>query len=102
MVLYNVTVSIDKGAEAVWLEWMKGEHVPKVMGTGMFVERKIFKLLSHAEEDSVTYAVQYFAESIDRINKYEEKHAGPLQAEHVAKFKDRFVAFRTLLERVDG
>lgn len=79
MVLYNVTVSVDKGAEAAWLKWMKEEHLPKVMGTGMFLDRKIFKLLSHEEEGTVTYAVQYFADSIGHVNKYEEKHAGPLQ-----------------------
>lgn len=101
MILYNVTVSIDENIEADWLQWMKEDHIPKVMNTGMFVERKIFKLLSHEQEGAITYAIQYFADSINHINEYQEKHAEALQLEHTEKFKDKFVAFRTMLEHVD-
>ncbi|MEP4094962.1 DUF4286 family protein [Reichenbachiella sp.] len=101
MILYNVTVSIDESIESIWLRWMKEDHIPKVMETGLFVERKIFKLLSHEQEGAITYAIQYFANSINHINEYQEKHAEALQSEHTEKFKDKFVAFRTMLEHVD-
>ncbi|WP_420580111.1 DUF4286 family protein [Reichenbachiella sp.] len=101
MILYNVTVSLDENIEADWLAWMKEDHIPKVMDTGMFVDRKIFKLLSHEQEGAITYAIQYFADSIKHINEYQEKYAEALQADHTEKFKDKFVAFRTMLEHVD-
>ncbi|MEO9803523.1 MAG: DUF4286 family protein [Reichenbachiella sp.] len=101
MILYNVTVSVDESIEADWLLWMKTDHIPRVMDTGFFVERKIFKLLSHEQEGAITYAIQYFADSINHINQYQEKHAEALQSEHTEKFKDKFVAFRTMLEHID-
>lgn len=101
MILYNVTVSIDENIESEWLDWMKNDHIPKVMDTGMFVERKIFRLLSHEQEGAITYAIQYFADSINHIQEYQARFAEKLQEEHTLKFKDKFVAFRTMLEHIE-
>ena len=31
MIIYNVTISIDKEVENHWLDWMKNTHIPDVM-----------------------------------------------------------------------
>lgn len=46
MILYNVTVAIDKKVEKQWVEWMKEVHIPEVMETNQFVENKFFKVLN--------------------------------------------------------
>ena len=101
MVLYNVTIGIDPEAEKEWLTWMIEKHIPDVMNTGMFVENKIFKVLSQEDEETVSYSVQYFAESVDHVVKYLDDFAGPLVEEHRTKFQNRHVAFRTLLEQIN-
>ncbi|ELR70942.1 hypothetical protein C900_03225 [Fulvivirga imtechensis AK7] len=100
MVLYNVTVGIDIDVEEEWLNWMREHHIPAVMNTGMFIEHKIFKVLSQEEEQSVSYSIQYFAENIDKVVEYLNSYAPPLVEAHRARYKDRHVAFRTLLEEV--
>lgn len=98
MVLYNVTVGIDLEVEKEWLNWMKNHHVPAVMNTGMFVDNKIFKVLSQEKEETVSYSVQYYAESVDKVVKYLDDFASPLVEEHRKRYENRHVAFRTLLE----
>lgn len=100
MVLYNVTVGIDTDAEEEWLSWMKSKHIPAVMDTGMFIEYKIFKVLSQEEEQSVSYSIQYFAQTVDKVVEYLNNHAPKLVEEHRNRYKDKHVAFRTLLEEV--
>ena len=100
MILYNVTVSLDEKIESEWLTWMKKEHIPEVMKTEKFFDKKIFRLLSHEQEGAITYAIQYFAKTQEDIQAYQEEYAGALQAAHDEKFKDKFVAFRTMLEEV--
>ncbi len=100
MVLYNVTVGIDPEIELEWLSWMKSQHIPAVMDTGMFIENKIFKVLSQEEEGSVSYSVQYFAESVEHVMKYLNEFAPPLVEAHKTRYANRHVAFRTLLEQV--
>ncbi|MDH5476102.1 MAG: DUF4286 family protein [Cyclobacteriaceae bacterium] len=100
MILYNVTIGIDKGVEQDWLAWMKKTHVPEVLDTGFFVDHKIFKVLSQQEGDNPSYSIQYFAKSIADIDNYLQNHAPKLQQDLLLRYKDKHVAFRTLLESV--
>jgi hypothetical protein len=101
MVLYNVTVNIESVVEEEWLHWIKSIHIPKVMATGMFVESKIFKLLHDEGDGSATYSVQFFAASVKQVNEYLETHAPALVQAHMERYRNKHVAFRTLMEQVD-
>lgn len=99
MIIYNVTVKIDSSFTDEWLQWMKTEHIPKVMLTGLFVEYHIFKVLVD-DSDGDTFSIQYLCKSMDDYEKYREEHAPTLQAETQEKYGSRLVAFRTLLELI--
>jgi uncharacterized protein DUF4286 len=100
MLLYNVTVGVDKDIEGEWLEWMKVKHIPDVMKTGMFESFKIYKVLHDQDDGTISYSVQYFAKNIDNIQQYLEVFAPVLVEQHRQKFVSKHVAFRTLLEEV--
>ena len=97
MFLFNETIGIDKTVEQEWLLWMKEQHIPAVMNTSMFTGSKIYKVLHDNEDETVSYSIQYFAESIDNVQQYLDVFAPKILAEFQQKFKDRHVAFRTLL-----
>jgi len=100
MFIYNVTVNIADDAHKEWVAWMKGTHIPDVMKTGCFIDNQMVKVL-YVEDEGHTYSTQYkFLEMAD-IEKYQKEFAPKLQAEHTAKFKDKYTAFRTLLQIVD-
>jgi hypothetical protein len=98
MLLYNVTFGIDKSIEAEWIAWMKTNYLSSLMTTGLFIEYKIYKVLSHDEDTSVSYSVQCFAKSIEDVLRYLHEFAPQLTELHREKFKDKHVAFNTLLE----
>jgi len=100
MIIYNVTVNIDKSVHDEWLQWMRQVHIPDVMRTGYFVTNKILKVLVEEETDGATYSIQYTCNSMNDFLEYESKHALKLREEHTEKFKNKFGAFRTLLEEV--
>lgn len=97
MIIYNVTINIDDDVHDEWVQWMNDEHIPAVMSCGLFTNARMCRLLVD-EESGITYAVQYTAESMNDYEKYRDNFAPALQAETMKKFKDKFVAFRTLLE----
>ena len=101
MILYNVTIGIDKSIEEEWIEWMRTIHVPDVMATGLFVTNKIYKVLSLQEGDNPSYSFQYFSDSIEKIDNYLKNYAPKLQQEHMKRYQNKHVTFRTLLEQVD-
>ncbi|MFT4737848.1 MAG: hypothetical protein ACI8QD_001249 [Cyclobacteriaceae bacterium] len=101
MIVYNVTVNVAQEVAAEWLEWMKADHIPKVMATGHFVNSKMLKMLSeHPDADGSTYAIQYYSNSIEELNNYLNNKASALQKEHIDKYGDRCLAFRTILEEI--
>jgi hypothetical protein len=98
MILYNVTLNIDNSVHEDWLKWMREIHIPEVMATGMFTENKLLRLLNEEDSESVTYCSQYTARNMNDYETYIEKHADGLRAKFNERYKDKFVAFRTLLE----
>ncbi|MBK7253758.1 MAG: DUF4286 family protein [Ignavibacteria bacterium] len=100
MILYNVTVNIDDSVHDEWLEWMRSKHIPNVLSTGLFTESKLYRIRTENEEEENTYSIQYFLRSMDDYEIYQKEYAGKLQFEHTEKFKDKFVAFRTIMELV--
>ena len=100
MILYSVTVNIDHSVHEDWFRWMKDVHIPDVMKTGMFSENRMLRLLGDEDSGGVTYSIQYTCADIQTLEKYQNEHAPTLQQEHTERYKDKFVAFRTLLEFV--
>lgn len=100
MLLYNVTVGIDKESEAEWLDYMREKHIKAVLATGLFVNYKLYKVLHDQDEATISYSVQYFARTIEDVQQYLETFAPALIEEHRRRFHNKHVAFRTLLEEV--
>ena len=97
MILYNITINIDLSVRDEWLKWMKEIHIPEVLATKLFIENKICKI--HAEEKGGTsYSIQYLAKNKEDYDLYQKKHAPALQQKHIEKYKNKFGAFRTVLE----
>ena len=59
MILYNITMSIDPSVARELLRWMKDEHMPAVMATGLPAQKNVLKLLTEVDNGGVTYTFQY-------------------------------------------
>ena len=95
-IIYNVTVSIDHDVHDDWLIWMKTNHIPEVLNTGLFLEAKLSKILAE-ESGGLAYSIQYLCENQEKLDEYQNNHAPRLQQEHNLKYSGKFAAFRTLL-----
>jgi Domain of unknown function (DUF4286) len=99
MILYSVTITIQAGIEAEWLDWMKKAHIPDVLRTGCFSECRIHKVLG-SESDEPAYVMQYHCRSEEEYHRYRDNFAPALQKEHTDRFAGKFRGSRQLLEEV--
>ncbi|MBF8151221.1 DUF4286 family protein [Winogradskyella sp. F6397] len=99
MIIYNVTLNIDKSIHNEWLEWIK-EHIPQVLATGKFKEAKLTKVLVE-DDEADTYSIQFRAHSREALNSYYAEHAERLKQVGLQRFGDKVLSFRTELEVVD-
>ena len=97
MIIYNVTVSVEESIKSDWLKWMQTEHIPEVMACGVFTKAHINRLIVQGDSDS-TFTVAYTCPSMKDLHQYQVKFAPELQQKHVARYGDKAVAFRTLME----
>ena len=67
MIIYNVTINIDESAHDQWLNWLRTKHIGEVLATGCFYKAKLSRVLVEEEMGGVTYSVQYFAESNEKL-----------------------------------
>jgi len=100
MIIYNVTVKVDLDVKDEWLDWMRKNHIPKVLSTGIFNKCRISKL-DIQESDGASYAIQYECFTEELLQKYMIHFAPALQKEHMERYAGRFVAIRTILQVVE-
>lgn len=101
MYLYNITVNIDRDVEKEWLLWMQEVHIPEILNTGLFKENKIFRLLHEPHNDGSTYSLQFFTTSLKNLDKYLNEHAPSLAEKLNDRYKNKHVAFQTVMEFIE-
>ena len=101
MLIYNVTIQVERSIAEDWLQWMTVEHIPEVMQTGCFEKYQLVKLLGKDEPETVTYAVQYYATAQQQLDTYLSEHTDGLRQKSLERWGERFIAFRTIMEVVN-
>ncbi|MEC8723807.1 MAG: DUF4286 family protein [Bacteroidota bacterium] len=100
MIIYNMTLNIENSVHSEWRKWIN-DHIPKVLGTGLFLKAVFSKVLTEDTENTTTYSVQYYAHSKSALETYQTQYAQELQSEGVKRFGDKMLSFRTALEFID-
>ena len=100
MIIYNVTVSVEESIKTDWLNWMNIEHIPEVMATGVFTKAQINRVIIQGDSNN-TFAIAYTCPSMKDLHQYQIKFAPELQQKHVARYGDKAVAFRTIMEVIE-
>ncbi len=98
MIVYNVTIKVDNEVADTWVSWMKSEHMPELMSTGLFIDCRLCRLLEQDEAEGVTYTAQYSLAAMDQYNDYIEIHAEKMRDKSFKLFGGKFAAFRTVME----
>lgn len=103
MIIYSVTILVKNSRVHEWLEWMKIEHIPEIMSTGLFLSYRIMKEISQSlENDETKFIVNYELENKENYDNYTLKFAASLQRKHTEKFSGYFEAARTVLEVINS
>jgi hypothetical protein len=84
-----------------WMPWLKTVYIPEVMASGFFTDSKILRLLSEAQENGFTYAVQFTMPSATYVDKIDEDFYLAYDRMPSKKFGDKVLFFRTVLELVN-
>ena len=100
MIIYNVTVSVEESIKTDWLNWMKTEHIPEMMAAAVFTKAQINRVIVQGDSNH-TFAIAYTCASMKDLHQYQIKFSAELQQKHVARYGNKAVAFRTIMEVIE-
>jgi len=98
MIIYNVTVKAEAAIADSYIQWLREEHIPDIVGTGCFTHATILRLLDTDDTEGPTFAVQYHTDSKGNYNRYLELFAAEMRNKSIAKWGERVMAFRTVMQ----
>jgi len=97
MYIYNVTVTIDESIHKEWRSWIE-VHIQEVLATNKFTKAKLTKILAASQMESISYSIQYTAQSKEKLDEYYKVEAPKLRENSLNKFSDKMHSFRTELK----
>ena len=68
------------------------------MDAGTLSSRGIARILSHIEEGSICYSVQFEVENSAKLHRWHQEQGVKLNEELLNIFKDKVIGFPTLME----
>ncbi|MFT3902939.1 MAG: DUF4286 family protein [Niabella sp.] len=98
--VYNVTTKVSHAIHEAWLNWLRTEYIPAMIATGCFSHATALHLIEQDDEEGITYAVQYFAASIEDYERFCQADKERLRALSFAKWGNQFISFSTLMQVV--
>jgi len=100
MIIYNVTVSVEESITSDWLHWMKSEHIPELMASKIFTKAQINRVIAEVDSNN-TFAIAYTCSEMKDLHRYQTQFSAQLQEKHIARYGDKVVAFRTIMEVIE-
>tara|TARA_X000001036_G_scaffold387460_1_gene383204 strand:- start:395 stop:703 length:309 start_codon:yes stop_codon:yes gene_type:complete len=100
MIIYNVTVTVEEDIKEDWLNWMRSQHLPKMMSCGFFIKSQIKRVINQRDSEN-TFAIAYTCLNMKDLHQYQINFSDKLQKEHIARYGDKAVAFRTIMEVIE-
>lgn len=95
MISYEVTVEVDDGLLEAFIDFMRSQHIPRVLATGCF---------TLAEFDRATetrFRQRYLADELADLERYLERHAPALRAEYERRFPEGTRLTREIWEELN-
>lgn len=101
MLIYNTTYQVEEGQEDNFLIWIKEFYLSEVEKYGLLRAPRLVRVLSHREEGSACYSLQFEVESSAMLHRWHMEQGVRLNEELLKIFKDKVVGFPTLMEVIE-
>lgn len=100
MLVYNTTYHVEMDDARNFIIWLNECYIPEAEREGELKNPRILRILSHKEEDSECFSLQWEVEDSAALHRWLVKKGERLNWEIKKVFKDKVVGFPTLMEIV--
>ena len=83
---YEVSMHVDSSIAEEWVEWMRTEHIPDVMQTGVFQSCQFLRVIEPAMDGHDSFRITYEAKNLSAIQEYRIALSPALRDKHDARY----------------
>ena len=98
MLIYNTTFHVEMNDARNFVIWLNECYIPEVEPSGELRNPRILRILSHKEQDSECFSLQWEVEDSAALHRWHTKQGARLNEEMLKIFKDKVIGFPTLME----
>lgn len=102
MLIFNTTYKVSKDDNRTWLQWIHNQHIPFMLGSGLFSTPQIAKVVGSEDDEGESYSVQFHIPDMDALMHWHRENAEIFRQNCVEKFGTSVVFFSTVLEIVEN
>ena len=95
MITYQVKISVDARIEEDFIQWMKTQHVPDVIATGLI---KSFQILQPQIGEEHCYYFHYHFTNQQDFDQYTKVFGPKLKADVLERYPNQFEAQRQVFD----
>ena len=98
MLIYNTTYHVEMNDARNFVIWLNECYIPEAEQTGDLKNPRILRILSHKEENSECFSLQWEVEDTAALHRWHVAVGSHLNEEMMKVFKDKVLGFPTLME----
>ena len=98
MLIYNTTFHVEMADACNFVIWLRECYIPEAEKSGELKNPRILRILSHKEQDSECFSLQWEVEDSAVLHRWHTKVGAHLNGELKKTFKDKVIGFPTLME----
>lgn len=99
--LFNTTYQVDLEEARNFVIWLHECYIPQVEEQGSLSHPRIARVLSHREQDSECFALEFEVENTAALHHWYNKYGMDFEKEIRKMFGKKVVWFSTLLEVIE-
>ena len=98
MLVYNTTYHVEIDDARNFVIWLNECYIPEAEKSGELKNPRILRILSHREQDSECFSLQWEVEDSAALHRWLVAGGGRLSGENMKIFKGKGGGFSTLME----
>jgi len=101
MLIFNTTYQVSEAQARNFLIWLTQSYIPSVLQHGALSEPHLAEVLSHKDENSRSYTLQFDVKDSATLHKWHTDQGVKMSQQLVEMFQQEVVGFATLMERME-
>src|ERR1035437_6960506 len=101
MYIFNITYLVTDKVHDEWLEWIREENIPFMLGSEYFTQPQVARVITSAKEEGTSFSVQFHVQDMHTLKLWNKEYSLLFKENCSRKFGDEVLFFTTVLELVN-